>query len=747
MKRLSIALGLFLVSVSAAAAQSGAEISLVDIFKGEGDPQTNEYLNMVFGSLFPVVGGTGAQTETLVSRLIANFNVIFFAIGLLLLVYNIIVGITETAHDGSVLGQRHSSLWSPIRMIVAAASLITLPTGYNAAQHAIAYVVNAGTATGSFFWDQTVDAIVQDKLPVAAPDYASLDVQFLQAAWRMELCMAAYNIEVAKGGDLAEMKPQWSGTTPDTYHYSIPDRIGACGKISLPEEPAGFKRVATASGVTYESWHSGMKKAVEDTVKGFRETAALVAQAASERNPLPAPRALGPDLLAWRAKHKAETDKLVQTLDEQARAAADKELVQTGTQVSDTRLAANMKAGGWTQAGFYYQIVSRFSADASAVQQMMPIASPGDAIGATSNPNGDTFTAVRSQMASWWPFGDQDGDAKQFLGEVLNTYNVSVNWWNESVSRSNIRAFTNERQEFADTAGELAAWIPSPGGMMDAFKYLDPARGYNQDPLIALMTVGQALSVAAGVTIIALAALAMGPFVGNAAVFVGTTLGWVLSGTAFIGMFISFVLPLMPTLIWVISIGAFLLLVVEAIFAGPLWAIAHLSMDRQGGLAGPNGRRGYVMLLALFLTPVLMLFGFLAGMAIFHVLGTLINGGFYYAMTAAATLSADSSFRIMSVFGILAALVMMVFLYIIIIERSFSLGAELPGRVLRWFDNVAVDLDDNSAARARIGAGAGAGAAGGTLKSLGGQAQGRIERRRELLKPPEENDENKDENK
>ncbi len=118
MNRLAAALMLLLLSVSAA---SAADISLVDIFRGHGDPQTNEYLNMVFGPLFPVVGEMGGKSATLVSRLIANFNVVFFAIGLLMLVYNIIVGVTETAHDGSVLGHRHSSLWSPIRMIVAAA--------------------------------------------------------------------------------------------------------------------------------------------------------------------------------------------------------------------------------------------------------------------------------------------------------------------------------------------------------------------------------------------------------------------------------------------------------------------------------------------------------------------------------------------------------------------------------------------------------------------------------------------------
>lgn len=149
-------------------------------------------------------------------------------------------------------------------------------------------------------------------------------------------------------------------------------------------------------------------------------------------------------------------------------------------------------------------------------------------------------------------------------------------------------------------------------------------------------------------------------------------------------------------------------------------------MDRNGGMVGPKARRGYVLLLALFLTPVLMLFGFLAGMAIFRVLATLINGGFYYAMTSAQSLNADSYFSIMSALGILAALIMMTFLYLILLERSFSLAAELPSKVLRWFDNVAVCLDDATANRARIGAAAGSVTTKKALTTLGAEARKRI---------------------
>ena len=210
---------------------AAADISIADIFTGAGDPQSNEFLNMIFGSgLFEVTDGVGGADETLISTLMTNFNVIFFAVGVLLLVYNIVVAVTETAHDGSVFGARHSALWAPIRLCVAAAMLIPLPGGYNGLQHGVAYVTRAGTATATFFWSEAVDAVIDQNMPVAAPDFVSLDANFIQQLWRMELCMASYNQEVAKAGDLEQMTAGWAGGNSRVYAYSLSGHQGACGK-------------------------------------------------------------------------------------------------------------------------------------------------------------------------------------------------------------------------------------------------------------------------------------------------------------------------------------------------------------------------------------------------------------------------------------------------------------------------------------------------------------------------------------
>jgi hypothetical protein len=133
------------------------------------------------------------------------------------------------------------------------------------------------------------------------------------------------------------------------------------------------------------------------------------------------------------------------------------------------------------------------------------------------------------------------------------------------------------------------------------------------------------------------------------------------------------------------------------------------------------------MLLALTATPVLMLFGLLVGMIIFRIGGTLLNGGFYYAITAAQALSGDSYTQITWLIGIFAIMVFMLFAYVVMLERSFALIAEFPGKVFRLIEPDAVsDLDTHAAMRANVAAGGTAGSMGSLTSSAGGGFNRRI---------------------
>lgn len=717
MNRVGLLATFWMISASVAHAD---DINIADIIKGEGDARSNSFLNMIFGPLF-----TGPNDETLISSLIANFNVLFFAIAAILFIYNVVVGVTETAHEGEILGRRHSAMWVPLRTILAVGALIPMPTGYNAAQHGIAYMVNVSTANASFFWNETVDLIVEQRLPVVGGDYDALDGQFLQGLWRAELCQAVYNLEVSKGGDGLDGISRGSWRTVSgvpQMAYSLPNSYGACGIVSLPGQTTGFQRLAEAAGKSYNDYIQAMQQAVTKTADSFSGTAAQLAQAISKREQLPAYRDLRKDLNDWRKQH---ADILKQYIGDDKLQKAGKDVAEADdplqvTPVGDSQsqaLAGNLKNGGWLQAGFYYQLIARLSADSNSVATALPKVTPGGAIGAASNPGGSVRNAIASQYAdnNWYLLGSADGDAKKFLDQISATYNGTVEWWNESVARSGIRAFVNERVAFADSGGDISDWMPSAGSLYEALEFLNPMRPTN-DPMIGLVTFGTQVTFYTTAAIIALSVLAVVPYVGTGITVLSNFVGWVISGIGAMGMFLAFVLPMVPMVTWVIGIGAFFLLVMEAIFAAPLWAIAHLSMEGKG-MGGSQARRGYVMVLALTLTPVLMLFGLLLGMILFRIMGVLINGGLYYALTSAQSLVGDSFVSLAWFLGIFVVMFFMAAVYLVIIERSFSLIAEFPGRVFRWFDHIGDDLDAHSAMRANI-------AAMGSTKELGRLSEG-----------------------
>ena len=147
--------------------------------------------------------------------------------------------------------------------------------------------------------------------------------------------------------------------------------------------------------------------------------------------------------------------------------------------------------------------------------------------------------------------------------------------------------------------------------------------------------------------------------------------------------------------------------------------MAHLRLDGEG-LSGEAARQGYYLVLALTLTPVLMVFGFLLGMAIFKVTATLIGIGLDVALRG---LAHDQSWAIW-LLGMAIVSILMVVVYVVLAERSFSLVAELPGKVLRWVgaDAVVASREDDRIRATAVGGAAAVGSVGSRLAPRSEQA-------------------------
>jgi conjugal transfer/type IV secretion protein DotA/TraY len=191
--------------------------------------------------------------------------------------------------------------------------------------------------------------------------------------------------------------------------------------------------------------------------------------------------------------------------------------------------------------------------------------------------------------------------------------------------------------------------------------------------MVGLMAMGKALI---GFAFALVAVVAAAGFVTGGALAVA--LAPAISLLMLAGVVLAYLLPILPFLFFLLAATGYFLVVIEAVVAVNLWAIGHMRMDGEG-FSGPGGRQGWLLLLTLTLTPVLMILGYIAGMIVFRVSATLLSTGFFYAVEG--IIGGDFTFGLIAVVGYS---VLMAVFFVVLLERSFSLISEFPSRVLRW---------------------------------------------------------------
>ena len=105
MNKAIIALCLFLFPLLAAAT---SPITLTP----PGTDYSVGFLADIFGVVDGVLNGTGSQ---IAGAIFSVFNSAVLALGGIVIMYTLIVGTMNTAHEGQMLGQKFSSIWVPLR--------------------------------------------------------------------------------------------------------------------------------------------------------------------------------------------------------------------------------------------------------------------------------------------------------------------------------------------------------------------------------------------------------------------------------------------------------------------------------------------------------------------------------------------------------------------------------------------------------------------------------------------------------
>lgn len=138
------------------------------------------------------------------------------------------------------------------------------------------------------------------------------------------------------------------------------------------------------------------------------------------------------------------------------------------------------------------------------------------------------------------------------------------------------------------------------------------------------------------------------------------------------GVTLAYVLPMTPYLYWIAGVGGWLILVIEAVIAVPLWMLAHMVFEGEG-LHG-KGIRGYEVLFTIIFRPSMMVIGLILSYTIFSAMSWLLMKSF----SVATGFVFAQGYLLDNFVGIVVMLAMYVTTEMTLAVMSFRLISTLP---------------------------------------------------------------------
>lgn len=672
MKKLFLSLFLMLVSASSFAA---------NVFEPSSGDISIKLLGAIFGGLLDSGGN-----DPLISG-IKIFNGGVLIIGGILAGYTILAGTLNTAHDGEMLGRKFSSVWIPIRYSVGTALVLpVIGGGYCVMQAIVMWLVVQGIGLADGVWG----GFMSNPTSVANTNvqtYRNEIVGTAQAAFNASMCYRAYARAISESSSLLKFGQYNYTMTQNSQGWVYGDatssvRRNGCGEVDYPQD----KNVTQADSTVVNTTQSTNAGYLGDIGTIF------------------APM----DVSAIGQAHVTQTDALVHKMDDLAAA-----VIATAPKPSDEG-AFGVTMTPDQAAAYYAQIEQAADDYLKGVKSVADGLSTGDAYAkiqqAANNQGwilaGAWFTRIvqmndiinKAVASSPTDESSAVGPAMDSLifGDASKYYDGAklVLAANKRSQPGSFLGIKNS-PDAQNVAGSGVHITGNPlktlqAGITESFTGVNlyDLKNDTRHPLVVINELGNRLLTLAGLIVgsVAIAAFGLVKFAdaigGGGMASAISVIGWfldvpikVLTGA---GAAAAYFLPNMPFIIWIGCIVGWVLLVIEAIIAAPLWAIMHLHPNGED-LTGRAGN-GYSLVLSLLLRPVLMIFGMEAAIVISSVVGELINKTFFEVFAQ----STNSTTGISALFSLAIGSVVYLTVMFIFIRKCFSIMHQLPDQLLQW---------------------------------------------------------------
>lgn len=691
-------------------------MSLVEV-----NPQDKsvEYLRYIFGNSVDVI--LGADGPDQVDSVLGAMSSILCA-GMLLftglvVLYVLVSGLLDSANEGNPLGKSLSTMWVPLRMVVAMGLVLPLSGGYSAMQIGVLWTAGHGVGLANSVWAGALNHI--KSTGTLYPPDTMIDHEGIAAGiLKSRTCLHAVN-DITRYINIIDEPyasvQQADGDTKDS------------GQISNGSKSVSGKTVIQryTNAHTYKQGRMGHQN--------WRTNADLGAgkpQHFKDSNPCGSiawefPAVDGSTSFgAIKATFQDEMVRILANLDANldplARQIADKESIDGSPDPDDT---------------LFLSAVETYKNEYQTAAQTAMSTLAQSRINAWADHN-NAMTSIGALDAGWITAGAWYWDLQKVNAEALDLIKVTPTYEDPGSSVSTLEnydaymaaldAYHGSKLVY-DNAGNTVPALQRSTYEKDGnknnslSKMLDRLKGATDkllkepDPVTGLQNLGHSIIfISEGVFE---AAILAGAFA-TAAESATQTVGGVIAGAmnvplatllyfieANIGLlklviialmplalFLAFYLPATPLILWISGVAGWFILLIEAVIAAPIWAASH-AMPEGNGFVGQRAMAGYMVLLSLFLRPTLMLFGLFASMLLMIAMSKVVILLFYPSMSS---MGSGHIAGIASYFGTLAILV---FLIINIAHRAYGLIHEIPDKVLRYIGGGGENLGEGEQER------------------------------------------------
>lgn len=587
------------------------------------------------------LGGSGASE--LMLQLFSAFNLIALAVISALFIWVLAVAVAGTAHEGTPFGKRFSSLWMPLRFVGAMGALAPIFKGLSLFQVAILACIGFSVNLGNYVWELGTDYFVEHggQLTVQAPDqnvthYAAITNGALESLTLQYYLNERRGLNITPGGEW-DYSGNWFQSGGE-YRFVFNGNAGNITVSCVDENDALCRGKVNAVGTAIS-------------------TLSPVAQQLA--NPDTAASAIDP-LALYNAANQVNTT-ILSGLQSYAQ--------QGQLQSKLNEFKENSKQYGWIIAGSSYWSISWINQEAREAMYS----------GITYSPHEYTVSELYALT-----HGLHDYEAsKERVANYIKTAYASRRGISAAMATPSV---TDEGRAFE----EICNWLRATLNQLVAGNILPIAveKLSTQDPIMAVSTVGDyligtawGLASALGVVDVAHSMGKALPFVGKAIPnldkYISFALFTVFLPLLLYGLALAYYLPAIPFIRWVSALVGWIILIMEALVAAPLWLCAHALPEGEGA-AGQHGKRGYFLLLGILIRPPLMVAGFFAAVILMNVVGRLLGAGFE------TFIAGTSQTKIIGLTGTFSMLVILGIVVIMTANKFFSLIHYLPEHVTNW---------------------------------------------------------------